>query len=279
MSVRILTDSTCDLPQEVISQLGISVIPLYIHFDNQDYLDGIDLSREDFFSQLSSFQISPTTAVPSDAKFHAMYDSLADEGASEVLSIHISGKLSAVVNVAQAAAKETTSVPVTVLDSRTLSMGTGFLVQEAARLARAGANVRDILDKLERLIKRIHVWAALDTLEFLKRSGRMNTVMAGLGELLQLKPLLKMYDGVYGVERVRTRKNAIARLQQKLEEYGPFEQMVFIHTNAIDRAKALQNEAMHLLNEKTNTWISTLNPVLGAHLGPGVVGFAAVSVE
>lgn len=279
MSVRILTDSTCDLPQEVISQLGISVIPLYIHFDNQDYLDGIDLSREDFFSQLSSFQISPTTAVPSDAKFHAMYDSLADEGASEVLSIHISGKLSAVVNVAQAAAKETTSVPVTVLDSRTLSMGTGFLVQEAARLARAGANVRDILDKLERLIKRIHVWAALDTLEFLKRSGRMNTVMAGLGELLQLKPLLKMYDGVYGVERVRTRKNAIARLQQKLEEYGPFEQMVFIHTNAIDRAKALQNEAMHLLNEKTNTWISTLNPVLGAHLGPGVVGFAAVSAE
>jgi DegV family protein with EDD domain len=279
MSVRILTDSTCDLPQEVISQLGISVIPLYIHFDNQDYLDGIDLSREDFFSQLSSFQISPTTAVPSDAKFHAMYDSLADEGASEVLSIHISGKLSAVVNVAQAAAKETTSVPVTVLDSRTLSMGTGFLVQEAARLARAGANVRDILDKLERLIKRIHVWAALDTLEFLKRSGRMNTVMAGLGELLQLKPLLKMYDGVYGVERVRTRKNAIARLQQKLEEYGPFEQMVFIHTNAIDRAKALQNEAMHLLNEKTNTWISTLNPVLGAHLGPGVVGFATVSAE
>ncbi|MEN6570623.1 MAG: DegV family protein [Anaerolineaceae bacterium] len=279
MSVRILTDSTCDLPQEVISQLGISVIPLYIHFDNQDYLDGIDLSREDFFSQLSSFQISPTTAVPSDAKFHAMYDSLADEGASEVLSIHISGKLSAVVNVAQAAAKETTSVPVTVLDSRTLSMGTGFLVQEAARLARAGANVRDILDKLERLIKRIHVWAALDTLEFLKRSGRMNTVMAGLGELLQLKPLLKMYDGVYGVERVRTRKNAIARLQQKLEEYGPFEQMVFIHTNAIDRAKALQNEAMHLLNEKTNTWISTLNPVLGAHLGPGVVGFAAISAE
>lgn len=279
MSVRILTDSTCDLPQEVISQLGISVIPLYIHFDNQDYLDGIDLSREDFFSQLSSFQISPTTAVPSDAKFHAMYDSLADEGASEVLSIHISGKLSAVVNVAQAAAKETTSVPVTVLDSRTLSMGTGFLVQEAARLARAGANVRDILDKLERLIKRIHVWAALDTLEFLKRSGRMNTVMAGLGELLQLKPLLKMYDGVYGVERVRTRKNAIARLQQKLEEYGPFEQMVFIHTNAIDRAKTLQNEAMHLLNEKTNTWISTLNPVLGAHLGPGVVGFAAVSAE
>lgn len=279
MTVRIITDSTCDLPQEVISELGIRVLPLYIHIGNQDYLDGIDLTREEFFSRLPSLRTPPTTAVPSDAKFHALYDALADEGATEVLSIHISSKLSAVVNVARTAARETTSVPVTVLDSRTLSMGTGFVVREAAKMAQAGANVRDILAKMELLIKRIHVWAALDTLEFLKRSGRMNQVMAGLGELLQLKPILNMVDGIYGVERVRTRKNAMALLLEKLEEFGPYEQLAFIHADALERVKSLHTEAMHLIDVKEKTWIGTLNPVLGAHLGPGVVGFAAVTAE
>ncbi|TLN09687.1 DegV family protein [bacterium] len=138
MSVRIVTDSTCDLPASVVSDLGIQVLPLYIRIGDKDYLDGIDLTREDFYKALPGYKAYPTTAVPSPQKFRAMYDSLADQGASEVLSIHISESLSATVNVAKAAAAETTSVPVTVVDSRQLSMGTGFLVQTAAELAQAG---------------------------------------------------------------------------------------------------------------------------------------------
>ena len=279
MSVRILADSTCDLPSEVISPLGIRVIPLYIHIGNQDYLDGIDMSREEFFSRLPSLRTPPTTAVPSSGKFHALYDSLADEGASEVLSIHISSKLSAIVNVAQTAATETSSVPVTVFDSRQISMGTGFLVQTAAELGLAGASVKDILIKLGEQLKRTHVWAALDTLEYLRRSGRMNQVVAGLGELFQLKPILNMYDGVYGVERTRTRKNAMRRLLDKLNEYGPYEKLAFIHAEALDRVTSLKNEVSHLLPSTNKTWIETINPVLGAHLGPGLVGFAGVSAE
>ncbi len=179
------------------------------------------MARAEFYEKLPTFPDHPTTAVPSPLKFRAMYDALAEEGASEVLSIHISTSLSAIMNVAQTAAAETTSVPVTVFDSRQLSLGTGFLVQTAAELAQAGHSVKEILVVLENQIKRTHVWAALDTLEFLRRSGRMNSVVSTIGKLLQIKPILKMYEGVSGVERVRTRKNAINRLVDTVENLQP----------------------------------------------------------
>jgi DegV family protein with EDD domain len=278
MTVRIVTDSTCDLPADIISRLGICVLPLHIHVGDRDYLDGIDMAREEFYEKLPTFAEHPTTAVPSPQKFRAMYDSLADEGASEVLSIHISSTLSATLNMAQTAAQEITAVPVTVFDSRQLSLGTGFLVQKAAELALEGRSVREILDVLEEQIKRTHVWAALDTLKFLRRSGRMNRVLSTTGELLQIKPILKMYDGVSGVERVRTRKKAINRLVDRLQAYSPFEKLAFLHSAALEEARALQNAIRELL-PNTETWFEVINPVLGAHIGPGVVGFACVSKE
>jgi DegV family protein with EDD domain len=276
MTVRIITDSTCDLPAKIIVEYGISVVPLYIQAGNQQYLDGIDITREEFYQRLPTFPENPTTAVPSSLKFHALYDALADEGASEVLSIHISSTLSAIANVARTAAAETTSVPVTVLDSRQLSLGTGFLVQTAAELAQAGKSVREILVALENQIKRTHVWAVLDTLKYLRRSGRMNPVISTIGELIQIKPILKMYDGISGVERVRTRKNALARLRQMLHTYSPFEKLAFLHSNAMEQVQLLKNEVQDLLPD-VDTWIEVINPVLGTHIGPGVVGFACVT--
>jgi len=278
MTTRIITDSTCDLPADVISKYGIRVIPLHIHVGNDDFLDGIDITREQFYEKLPTFREQPTTAVPSLQKFRAMFDSLAEEGADEVLSIHISESLSAIVNVAKTAAKETISVAVTVLDSRQLSLGTGFLVHTAAELAKAGRTVKEILPILENQIKRTHVWAALDTLEFLRRSGRMNRVVSTIGEILQLKPILKMYDGVSGVERVRTQKKAVAKLVEMLHQYAPFEKIAFLHSGAIEQAKFLQAELKNLL-PNTEIWFEVINPVLGAHIGPGVVGFACVTKE
>jgi len=278
MTTRIITDSTCDLPAEVISELGIRVIPLHIHVGNEDYLDGIDITRDQFYAKLPTFREQPTTAVPSLHKFRAMFDSMAEEGADEVLSIHISETLSAIVNVAKTAAKETKSVAVTVLDSRQLSLGTGFLVHTAAELARAGRTIKEILPVLENQIKRTHVWAALDTLEFLRRSGRMNRVVSTIGEILQLKPILRMYDGVSGVERVRTQKKAIMKLVEMLQKYAPFEKIAFLHSGALEQAKFLQAELKNLL-PNTEIWFEVINPVLGAHIGPGVVGFACVSKE
>lgn len=276
MSVRVITDSTCDLPPGIISKLGIRVLPLHIHVGNHDYLDGIEMGREEFYQKLPTFVEYPTTAVPSPQKFRALYDDLADEGASEVLSIHISTKLSAVIDVARIAAMETTSVPVTVFDSRQLSLGTGFLVQTAAELALTGHSIKEILPVLEEQITRTHVWAVLDTLQFLRRSGRMNGMLSTIGDLLQIKPILNMYDGSPGVERVRTHKKAINRLVDLLKTYHPFEKVAFLHSGALDQANTLLDEVRQLL-PNSEIWIEVINPVLGAHIGPGTVGFACVT--
>jgi len=281
MTVRILTDSTCDLPADVVNKLDIYVLPVYIHVSNRDYLDGIDISREEFYEKLPTFPEHPRTAVPSPAKFRALYDALADEGATEVLSIHISANLSGILSVAQVAAQETTSTSVTVLDSRQLSLGTGFLVQTAAELALQGRSVSEILPVLEEQIKRTYVAAGLDTLTYLRRSGRMNAAISTIGELMQIKPILKMYDGISSVERVRTRQKAIARLVEKIKSCSPFDKIAFLHSNALETVLALKEEVRELIPDR-ETWVGMINPVLGAHLGPGVIGFACiqtVSVE
>ena len=276
MVVRIVADSSCDLPIDIRNQYGICVLPLYINVGSQGYLDGIDMARDEFYKKLPDFSHHPTTAVPSFQKFRAIYDTLAEEGASEILSIHISSSLSAVVDVAQIAAKETGTVPVTVFDSRQLSLGTGFLVEKAAQMAQAGAAVSEIVLALNEQIKRTHVFAALDTLKYLRRSGRMNSALSLVGEFLQIKPFLMMYDGKASAERVRTRKHAMTRLVELLKQYGPYEKVALLHSDAVERARELLAEVKNLLPDG-EIWFEQINPVLGAHIGPGVVGFACVS--
>ncbi|MGB9521433.1 MAG: DegV family protein [Anaerolineales bacterium] len=275
MTVRIVTDSTCDLPLEIIQKHRISVVPLYINVGNQGYLDGIDMTREEFYQKLPLFTEHPTTAVPSPQKFRAVFDALADEGASEILSIHISTALSAVVEVARSAARETTSVPVTVFDSRQLSLGTGFLVEAAAKLAEAGNTVADILSALNEQIKRSYVFAALDTLEFLRRSGRMNRFLSNFGTFIQLKPILTMYDGKPGTERVRTRKRATQRIFEMLDAIGAFERIAIVHAHAYERVAELRQHLANLIPNQEPMAVD-ITPVIGTHIGPGAYGFAVV---
>jgi DegV family protein with EDD domain len=276
MTVRIVTDSTCDLPVETIAQLRIHVIPLFINVGHQGYLDGIDISREEFYTRLPHFPTHPTTAVPSTRQFINVYQGLAEEGASEVLSIHISRGLSGVIDVAGIAAQETESTQVTVLDSRQLSLGTGFLVETAAKMASAGSSMDEILHALDDQVMRTRVFAALDTLEFLNRSGRMHRYVAGLGTLLQIKPILTMYDGQPGSERVRTRERALKRVIDMLASAGPLERVAMVHTHASEADLAtLRSSAGHLLPEGPILTVD-ITPVIGAHIGPGAVGFAIV---
>ena len=279
MTVRIVTDSACDLPGETIARYGIHVIPLYINVGNQGYLDGIDISREEFYTRLPFFSTHPSTAVPSTERFIAAYNALADEGASEVLSIHVSTMLSGVLNVASVAAQETTSTHVTVFDSRQLSLGTGFLVETAAIMAAAGGSVDEILHALNDQVKRIRVFAALDTLEFLKRSGRMNRYMAGLATLLQIKPIMTMHDGKPGSERVRTQDRALKRVVEMLAAAGQLERVAIVHTHASPEILAeLRSMAAHLLPLGPILNVD-IPPVIGAHIGPGAVGFAIVQAS
>jgi DegV family protein with EDD domain len=276
MTIRIVTDSACDLPQEIIRKYGISIIPFYIHAGGRAYQDGVDLSRREFYQQINTYRPAPTTATPSPEVFRQAYDRLAAEGAAEVLSIHLSVKLSSMVEVAREAAKETVSVPVTVFDSRQLSMAMGFEVLTAAEAAAEGRPLRAILAALEDQIIRTHVFAALDTLEFLRRSGRMNFAVSVLGTLLRIKPFLKMYDGNPSAERVRTRRGAMNRLAELLKEFGPYEKVALLHSNAAERARALLEEVRELL-PPGEVWMEEINPVLGVHIGPGVIGFACIS--
>jgi DegV family protein with EDD domain len=276
LTIRIVTDSTCDLPQEIIRKHGIAIVPLYIHAGGQAYQDGVDLSRQEFYERLPSFQPAATTAAPGPEVFRREYERLAAEGASEILSIHISEKLSGMVNIAREAARETTAVPVTVFDSRQLSLGMGFQVLTAVEAAAEGRSMREILDVLDKQIARTHVFAGLDTLEFLRRSGRMNFAIASLGTLLQIKPILKMFDGDPAAERVRTRSGAIKRLIELLLEFGPYEKAALLHSAAAERARELLDEVRNLL-PAGEIWLEEINPVIGAHIGPGVIGFACIS--
>jgi DegV family protein with EDD domain len=205
-----------------------------------------------------------------------MYNTFADEGATHVFSIHISVALSAVVDMARTAARDTTSVPVTVLDGQQLSLGTGFLVETAAKLAEAGHSVADILSALTDQIRRTRVFAALDTLEFLKRSGRMNRFLAGIGSLLQLKPILTMREGQPGSEKVRTRERALQRVIEMLREAGALERVAIVHTHAPDGIAELRARAAALLPEG-DILTMDITPVIGAHIGPGAAGFAVIS--
>ncbi len=277
MTIRIVTDSTCDLPAAIIAQYGIHVVPLYINTGRQGYLDGIDITREEFYTRLPDFPEHPTTAVPSIERFRAAYNTLADEGATEVLSIHISAALSGVMDVAQVAARTTTSVSVTVIDSQQLSLGTGFLVQTAAEMAEAGRTVSEIQVALQSQIQRSHVFAALDTLEYLKRSGRMNKYVANFASLLQIKPILTMYNGKPGTEKVRTRDRALKRVVQMLAAVGKLEKVAIVHTHAsLDHLAELRTLASSLL-PRGDILTQDITPVIGAHIGPDALGFAVVA--
>lgn len=273
--IRIVTDSTCDLPAEVIAKYGICVVPLYINIGDKGYLDGVEITREEFYRNLPTYPVHPTTAASSPEKYRKVYDELAREGATQVLSIHISTALSAVIDTARVAAQETKSVPVTVFDSRQLSLGTGFLVETAAKLAAQGKTMGEIVKALNDQIKRSHVFAALDTLEFLKRSGRMNGMIAAMGTLLQLKPILTMFDGKAGAERVRTRERATQRLLEMLHDVGNVERIAIVHTHSPERVAELRQQAAHLLPDGEILSMD-ITPVIGAHIGPGAVGFAIV---
>lgn len=279
MKIKIVTDSTSDLPAELVEKHGISVIPMYINFGEHGYQDRIDITRQEFYERLPDSDPFPTTAAPGADKFKTVYAQLMEEGADEILSIHVSASLSAVLDVAQTAAKQFTDIPVEVYDSGQLSLGTGYQVLTAAQEAEKGLTMEDILAQLEEQTSRTYVFAALDTLEFLKRSGRMNAFMANLGSILQVKPILTMHNGTPGAERVRTKERSINRLIELVSDLGPLEEVALVHTNSPKEAEALWQKARHLFPHQENPISVDVTPVLGAHLGPGAIGFTCITKE
>ncbi len=276
MTIKIVTDSTCDLPENVICDLGITVVPLFINLFDKGYLDGVEITRQDFYTNLPHYEVHPTTGLPGINSFTQAYEALSSHGATEILSIHISESLSGTVGVARAAAQDFEQTPITVRDSGQLSLGTGFQVETAARLANEGKSMEEILAALDEIEPRVFVTAGLQTLDYLRRSGRMNRFVAGLGSLLQLKPILTMKNGLPGSERVRTSSKAEARIIEMLAEHQPIERFALLHTNAPKAADAFLARIKSLIPEG-EIYSMDITPVIGAHIGPGAVGYTIIS--
>lgn len=278
MTVRIVTDSTCDLPEEIVRQHSITVIPLAINVGDKTFLDGVDLTRGEFYAQLPNFTPHPKTAAPGPEVFRQVFKRLAEEGAQAILSIHISETLSSTVNVARIAVEQFKRVPVVVLDSGQLSLGLGFIVEHAAQLAGLGKGAEEIISALNNLMKRTYVFASLKTLEYLRRSGRMNFALAGLGELLKLRLLLHMNMGKATAHHTRTQKRVTARLMAWLAEYAPYEKLAILHAGVQEEATLLFQQTRSYFPQD-EILIEQITPVLGAHLGIGALGFACVAKE
>jgi DegV family protein with EDD domain len=277
MTIKFVTDSACDLPKAIVEQYDIRVVPLFINIGNVSYQDGVDLSREDFYRNLPDYHPAPKTAAPGPGQFQAVYNQLADEGASAIISIHISKSLSNTVEAARLGVKDYTRIPVTVVDSNQLSLGAGLLVVTAAQAAAEGKSVEEIVAIIEEKSQRTYTFAALDTLEYLRRGGRMSLAVAKFGEILHIKPVLKMNKGEPTAERVRTTRRAIERLMELIAECQPLEEVYLVHTSAPDKLKILRERAKPLFPSTDELLAVPVTPVLGAHLGPGAYGFSFVA--
>ncbi len=276
MKLGIVTDSTCDIPKYLIDQHELEVVPSILIMDGKEYADGIGISREDFYKQMPALQTYPTTAAPSIGDFHARYDSLLTCGCDHILSIHAAGQLTTTVNSARQAAKDFLN-KVTVIDSYSLSLGLGFQVIAAAEAAENG--LQAALHAIESTRKRLHVFAALDTMENLKRSGRVPGAVAALGSILSIKPLIELTNAeVKAIGAVRTTKQGNERMLKLLLEGGALERLAILHTGAEPRAREFLNTVMQQASQSVPRDILMVNvtTIIGTHVGPNGLGFASV---
>jgi len=276
-AVRILTDSTSDVPSEVAARLHITVVPAYVQIGQRSYRDGTGLSREEFYAQLPTMPVVPTTSVPPAHEFATAYRSLTAE-ADEVIAIVVSTNLSGMYNVAFMGAQEVPELKVHLVDSGQVTMGLGWMVIAAAEAAAGGESAQEILALVEDMKPRVHVYAVLDTLEYLRRSGRVTWARAKAAQMLRIKPIVGVLLGKVGdLGRTRTRRRAIERLVELTHALGPLERLAILHTCApevegLRRRLADLCSPRHLLTVVATT-------IIGAHVGPRGLGVAAVAAR
>ena len=280
MTVRIVVDSTSDIPHDRAQALGIEVAPLVVLFGDEEFRDGVDLTADEFYRKLTSSSVTPTTSTPSVGTFQEAYRKVIREGADAVLEISLASKLSGTFGNATQAAKTVsaeTGVPIEVIDSGTVSGGFGMPAEIVAREAQQGASLEQVKAHAQSMLARVRLYAALDTLEYLKRGGRIGGARALLGSLLNVKPLIEVRDGqVLPVENVRTRSKAQERVGQIASGLGKIEAVAVVRSS---------DAVGEQFNRITRTFWDgpiyeyVLGPVVGAHAGPGAGGIIVISQD
>lgn len=271
MTVKIVTDSVADLPSQVTKELGITVVPLHVRFGTEVYRDSIDLTAEQFYERLVDSKILPVTSVPSPGAFAGVYNKLAEE-TDEILVITVTSKLSGTYEVAlQSVGLMKKKCRVEVVDSQSAVMTQGFIAITAARAAKAGAGLDEVLDIARHNIPRVGMLAVFDTLEYLKRGGRVGKAQALLGSVLKINPIIGLKDGeVFPVGRERSRARAIDQLYNFVVSYHRIEEMAIEYATARDEAEMLA-ERISAKFPKVRILRTRAGPVIGTHTGPSLL--------
>ncbi|MDQ0253763.1 DegV family protein with EDD domain [Evansella vedderi] len=282
--VHIVTDSTADIPKELQKELDITVVPLKVHFGEETFEDGIDLTSEQFYKKLTESGQIPTTSQPTPHQFETEYRRITQEDpGTDIISIHLSSKLSGTFQSAYIASQTLgDEVSLTVVDSKRASYAIGIIVVEVARLAKNGATKEECLGRLNELLEDTSLFFLVDTLEYLEKNGRIGKASAVLGSLLKIKPILSLNeDGeVYPFEKVRGQKKAIARMVQEFEQkYGQeLINVAISHANVEDEAKQLIEMMKEKFNVKESV-VTDIGPVIGTHVGPGAIAIIATKAK
>jgi DegV family protein with EDD domain len=281
MAVRIVTDSTADIPRERAAALGIAVVPLKVIFGSEEYLDGVDLDTAGFFKKLQESKDFPRTSQPTPAAFEEVYRRLIAEGAEAILSVHLSAKFSGTYQAACAAKAalpaDLQKIPIEVVDSESISLGVGLAVMHAAEEAQRGDDLASIKSRLLGRLHRTRILGVLDNLEHLRRGGRIGRAGAFLGTMLSFKPIIGIQAGeVVPVERPRTRTKAYERVAQLFQELAPVEEVVIVESD--DELGLQLAEVMKSVHPEPIPRYK-LGAVLGTHTGPGTVGLIVVTAE
>jgi len=272
MNVQIVTDSTSDIPPAILADLPITTIPLHIQLNGREYLDIENLSRKEFYDSLPNANPYPTTAAPSPEQFLEVYQRLIDQGAEAIFSIHISQSLSAIHNSAQLAAQRVTQIPVYVIDSGNLSMAEGLIVIGAARAAQSGKGVEEIHNVIESAIHRAHALAKLDTIDYLKQGGRINSITHSVISILGIKPIMKMHNHISRMEIARTKSKAFQKVVDEALEILPHAELFGItHANVPSQVEELVEQLKEFFPTLSDPWVSEVTPALGVHVGPGAL--------
>jgi DegV family protein with EDD domain len=273
MTVRIVTDSTSDLPAEMISDLGITIVPAYITLNGKAYRDGIDISQDEIYRRMVDLDQAATTSQPPPSDFVNVFNKLL-KGDDNIISIQVTGKLSGIYNSAlQAKHMMEDHNRIAVVDSESVSMGLGLITTMAARLALSGNSFKSILDEIKNNIARTHIWAIFDTLKYLHKGGRIGKAKALLGSVLNIKPLLTMKNGeINPVGVARTRIKAIDKLYEMADSFSNIQDMAVVHSSTPQDASKLKERLNNLFQGPIH--ISRLGPALGVHGGPGTLVLA-----
>ncbi len=272
MSVRIVTDSASDLSDEEASELGVEIVPLTVRFGDEEYVDRRDLTVAEFYEKMASTEVLPETAAPSPGAFEVAFRRLADEGADGIVCINLSLALSATGQAAQSGANEVAElVPTVCVDSKSITAGLGSMVLAAARAAADGAGIEEVVELVESLRPRTRVYGVLDTLENLKKGGRIGGAQAMLGTMLAIKPCLDLSSGeVEEAGKQRTRKKALGWLRSTVADALPVEGLAVIHGDAPDIDEFV--DSLSEIVPRSEIRVSELGAVIGTHAGPRVIG-------